>query len=181
MKQLPNALSGLRIALAVALPFITGRQVLFASAYLLCGLTDALDGYLARRLNAQSALGARLDTMGDIAFFIAALVAILPLLMGEKSVLICIAVIAAVRVANIIITKVRFKQWSGMHTIGNKITGLLLFLVLPACVLLRGIPAYLWVPVCVAALLSATEESVILLTTSSYDPNRRSLFRLGDK
>ncbi len=176
MKQLPNALSCLRIAISLTLPFITGRPILFAVAYVLSGITDALDGYLARRFNAQSALGARLDTMGDIVFFIAALVVILPLLMGDPTVLICIAVITAVRVANIVITKIKFKQWSGMHTLGNKITGLLLFVALPACVLLGRIPAYVSVPVCTAALLSALEESVILLTVHAYDPNRRSLF-----
>lgn len=176
MKRLPNALSCLRIAIALTLPFITGRPFLFASAYLLCGVTDALDGYLARRFNAQSALGSRLDTIGDFVFFTAALFAIWPLLMGKTAILICIAVITAMRVSNIVITKIKFRQWSGMHTIGNKITGLLLFLVLPACVMLREIPAYLSVPVCAAALLSALEEGVILLTTDSYDPNRRSLF-----
>jgi len=63
-----------------------------------------------------------------------------------------------------------------MHTIGNKVTGLLVFVALSACVLLGLIPAYVSIPVCTAALLSATEESAILLTAHTYDPNRRTLF-----
>jgi CDP-diacylglycerol--glycerol-3-phosphate 3-phosphatidyltransferase len=75
-----------------------------------------------------------------------------------------------------VITKIKFRQWSGMHTLGNKITGLLLFVALPACVLLGGMPAFVSVPVCAAAFLSAIEEGAILLTAKSYDPNRRLLF-----
>lgn len=118
MKQLPNALSCLRIAMSLTLPFITGRPFLFAAVYILCGVTDALDGYLARRLNAQSALGARLDTIGDSAFFGAALFAIGSLLMGETAVLICIVVITAVRVANIIIAKIDQADFE-LHRISN--------------------------------------------------------------
>jgi len=40
----------------------------FITCYLLCGISDILDGYLARKLKAQSALGSNLDTFADFIF-----------------------------------------------------------------------------------------------------------------
>ena len=62
-----NALSASRLVLTplVAFAVVTGR---YWTALVLClagGITDALDGYLARRWNAMSNLGANLDAIGD--------------------------------------------------------------------------------------------------------------------
>lgn len=67
---LPTALTLGRIALVPVLvvlfylPFDWGRPVA-ALAFLLGGLTDWLDGYLARRLDQQSPFGAFLDPVAD--------------------------------------------------------------------------------------------------------------------
>ncbi len=52
----------------------------------------------------------------------------------------CMVVVAVIRVVNFIITKVKFKQWSMMHTVGNKIAGLALFIALPFYILTGGAP-----------------------------------------
>jgi cardiolipin synthase (CMP-forming) len=65
--QLPNALSLLRALLAIALiPLLIDERYLAALVIVIgCAGTDWLDGYLARRLNAQSAFGAWLDPIAD--------------------------------------------------------------------------------------------------------------------
>ncbi len=71
-KPVPNALSFLRIAAALALPFVPGRfqfgLVVFA------GSSDWLDGFIARRFNATSPLGALLDGIADKLFVLSAVV-----------------------------------------------------------------------------------------------------------
>jgi phosphatidylglycerophosphate synthase len=71
----PNALSILRIAAALALPFVPGPfrigLVLFA------GVSDWLDGFIARRFNAMSPLGALLDGIADKLFVFSAVVTLL--------------------------------------------------------------------------------------------------------
>lgn len=177
MRLLPNALSCLRIAVSAALPFLANNPWLFAAAYLLCGLSDALDGYIARRFHAESSLGARLDSLGDLVFFGASVYLVWPLLYRTGGALLCVAAIAVVRVGNIALTRHKFHTWSAMHTIGNKIAGGMIFLALPACVLLGRIPLWIGIPVCAIALLSALEETAILLRSDSYDADRRSLFK----
>jgi CDP-diacylglycerol--glycerol-3-phosphate 3-phosphatidyltransferase len=67
---LPTQLSYLRILLAfliMAVLFVPGwaAKAIALGAFLLAGLTDWLDGYLARRWHQQSALGALLDPIAD--------------------------------------------------------------------------------------------------------------------
>jgi len=67
LRHLPNSLTALRLLLAAPLGLMILRGD-YASALAigcLAGVTDALDGFLARRLNAQSRLGAALDPVSD--------------------------------------------------------------------------------------------------------------------
>jgi phosphatidylglycerophosphate synthase len=66
-KLWPNLLSGARIALvpAVLTSAIAGSRVWFLVLGGLSLLTDALDGFLARRLNAFSDFGRKLDSAAD--------------------------------------------------------------------------------------------------------------------
>lgn len=69
--NLPNLLSLLRLlATPVMLWFAWhGQYEAFLWLMLAAWFTDALDGWLARRLNQCTALGARLDSWGDLAFY----------------------------------------------------------------------------------------------------------------
>jgi phosphatidylglycerophosphate synthase len=66
-KLWPNLLSGLRIALmpAVLLAAIAGSRLWFVVLVAASLLTDALDGFLARKLNAFSDFGRKLDSAAD--------------------------------------------------------------------------------------------------------------------
>lgn len=65
--HVPNILSALRIALmpAVLLTAVGGSRRWFVGLLVVALLTDALDGFLARRLHAQSELGRKLDSWAD--------------------------------------------------------------------------------------------------------------------
>lgn len=97
MKSIPNILTASRIVLAVAVFFalaaaaargydaapssVISPLILFAFvAFVICALTDFFDGWLARKLDAQSTWGAILDPIGDK---IAVLAAVLGLLLLE--------------------------------------------------------------------------------------------------
>ena len=69
MKQIPNILSAVRIILSFLLLALTKNTTLFLIVYLIIGISDVLDGGLARSLHVQSELGARLDSIGDLAFY----------------------------------------------------------------------------------------------------------------
>ena len=67
MKQLPNLLSAGRLAVAPYVFYLLAAREYRAVLiwFGIAGLSDALDGWLARRFDAQSALGEMLDPVAD--------------------------------------------------------------------------------------------------------------------
>ncbi|MGW8272120.1 MAG: CDP-diacylglycerol--glycerol-3-phosphate 3-phosphatidyltransferase [Thermodesulfovibrionales bacterium] len=67
LTNLPNAITVLRILLVPVFAFLlVYRFYHFALyVYVVAGVSDAVDGYLARRLNLQSELGRLLDPLAD--------------------------------------------------------------------------------------------------------------------
>lgn len=70
--NLPNLLSLLRIVLAPLMLWLAwrGEREAFIAMLLLAWLSDAVDGWLARRLKQITELGARLDSWGDLALYL---------------------------------------------------------------------------------------------------------------
>lgn len=67
MKQLPNLLTAARLALApyLFLLMFQHRYSTIIPIFILIGITDVVDGFLARRFHASSRLGAYLDPIAD--------------------------------------------------------------------------------------------------------------------
>lgn len=68
----PNLLSAFRL---IAAPFLlylawTDRPGLFLALLAITLLSDAVDGFVARRLHVASELGTRLDSLGDLAIYL---------------------------------------------------------------------------------------------------------------
>lgn len=177
-KNLPNFLSVLRIGLAILLVPLAGFPVVFVALYLLCGITDVLDGTIARRWQLESSLGAKLDSLGDFVFSTACLLLLLLKtdLPQNRWLLVALAVILCAKAAGLLLTRLKFRQWGSLHTLLSKGTGLLLFVFIPLCVVWGSIPVYFWVPLAVLALCAALEEILILLASRKYDLNRKSIF-----
>lgn len=75
-------------------------SVMFYLMYLLCGLSDMIDGTIARKTNTASKFGAKLDTAADFVFIVVSLVKILPVLPIQRW--LWIIVIAIIKVSNVI-------------------------------------------------------------------------------
>jgi len=152
---------------------IPAASGLFLIIYLFCGLTDIADGYIARHYHAETNFGAKLDSLADFIFWGITIYILLFRTNFEFNLFlisICI-IIAAIRLMNFIITRYKFKQWAMMHTFGNKLTGLALFLIYPLWIYFNLIPYF----VIIIPLLSALEEGIILLIAKSYDVNKKSI------
>lgn len=180
MKQLPNMISCIRIVLSIMLLFLINIPSIFVIIYFLCGISDVVDGYLARLLDAETMVGAKLDSLGDFTFFMVWLFILITFLHGENNIpiIICSIIVAVIRIINLIITKVKFKQWNIIHTIGNKLTGLIMFFMLPIYSFAKNIPFWSVIVIGVIAIISSLEESLILLKSKSYDANRKSILSL---
>ena len=131
MKRLPNVISVLRIAGSISLLFCDVAGLPFWAVYALCGISDMVDGWLARNLQAESKTGAVLDSVADIVFVACCAIRLLPVL--EIPVWLCIwaGVIVFIKMVNQVSALAVYKRLCFPHTWANKLTGFLLFLTVP--------------------------------------------------
>ena len=139
VKRLPNDISAFRITGSIGLLFCDVRGWPFWSLYVLCGLSDILDGWLARRLHAETEAGAILDSVADIVFVACCAIRLLPVLEIPAWLWIWAGAIVIIKMVNQISALFVCKRFCFLHTVANKLTGLLLFLTIPA-VFLSVIP-----------------------------------------
>ena len=161
-KHLANAVTGIRISGSILLAFVPAFSVPFYAVYLLCGLSDMADGMIARKMNTGSPFGAELDTIADFLFAAVTLAKLLPHIPMPGWLQQWIAVIALIKAANIGLGFIRHRQLVSVHSVMNKVTGSLLFL-LPLT--LGSIELkYSAVIVCSTATVSAIQEGYFIGT-----------------
>jgi len=182
-KHLPNILSFSRMPLSVLLPFLVNREGWFVFVYAITGLTDILDGRLARKHGNCTDFGAKLDGLADLLFMASLLVVVFGLQQLHRYialyVVIAVAAVAALKVANLILGRVKFRVWSTMHTKAIKLTGLPFFFLVPVLVVTGEVT--IWLNVILTLLLTLVlaanvEETLILLLRKTYDANTTSIF-----
>ena len=156
MKHIANILTGCRIFGSILLLFFPAFSLEFYIIYLLCGFSDMVDGTIARKTNSTSKFGSQLDTIADLIFVMVSLVKILLVINIPQWLWIWGGVIAIIKISNIIWGYVSKKQFISVHTIMNKVTGLLLFL-LPLTIHFFELN-YIAVVVCSIATLAAIQE-----------------------
>ena len=155
-KHIANIITGSRIVFSLSLLFIPLSSAWFYVLYLLCGLSDMVDGTVARRTNSASEFGARLDTVSDFVFMTVALIKFLPHLHIPVWLWIWIGIVALIKLGNAALGFVRTKKLISPHTVLNKVTGLLLFL-LPVTISFVDL-TYALPIVCTLATVTAIHE-----------------------
>ena len=128
-KYIANIITASRIVFSLPLLLIPLSSAWFYALYLLCGFSDMVDGTVTRRTNSASEFGARLDTVSDFVFMTVALIKFVPHLHIPVWLWIWIAIIAMIKLGNAAWGFVRTKKLISPHTVLNKVTGLLLFLL----------------------------------------------------
>ena len=168
MKNVANILTCFRILGSILLLFFPVFSVVFYIIYLLCGLSDMVDGAIARKTNSDTEAGAKMDSIADLIFIAVCLIKILPEINILHRLWIWGVGIAIVKIGNIILGYVYEKQFVSLHTVMNKITGLLLFL-LPFTFSFVELK-YSSVIVCSAATFSAIQETFYIAARCNIYP-----------
>ena len=161
MKHIANILTGCRIFGSILLLFFPAFSLEFYIIYLLCGFSDMVDGTIARKTNSTSKFGSQLDTIADLIFVMVSLFKLLPAINIPQWLWIWGGVIAIIKISNIIGGYVSKKQFISVHTIMNKATGLLLFL-LPLTIHFFELN-YIAVVICSIATLAAIQERFYII------------------
>lgn len=157
-----NALSVLRIILSVALLAPPALSPAFLVLYAATGLTDMLDGFVARSTKTETELGAKLDSIADLTLAVICLAKILPTVAAPAWLWAWVTFIAVVKVANVVSGLVMRKRLVMPHTVVNKVAGFVALLVLFA-IPTFGVVAPS-IPACVVTTLAAVQESHLIRT-----------------
>ncbi len=174
MRSAANMISVSRIAFSFVLFMTTPLSPAFLLIYLVIGISDILDGYLARKTGTTSKLGEKLDSAADMVFDFVLIIILYPVIKPKTEILIWIALIAFIRIAALVVVYKKYRIPGMLHTLANKGTGLLLFLF---PILYSIFPSEYWIDlVCLAATVSAIEELVLDLCSTEWNANRKSIF-----
>jgi CDP-diacylglycerol--glycerol-3-phosphate 3-phosphatidyltransferase len=152
-------------------------RFVFLIMFTIIGITDKLDGTLARYLNQTTAIGAKLDTIADMVFY--PLIA-LWLYRFESGVVgewwNLVYFLLALYFFKMIIGKIKFGYVPAFHTIGAKTFSASLYFFMIAAMLDADLAKMAFPFLCVVGDINQVEETYIMLTRDSVDENIRSVF-----
>jgi len=131
MTLLPNIITLFRIAGSLSLLLCDVANDSFWIIYALCGISDIVDGWLARMLKCVTKAGALLDSLADICFVACLCPLLLPILELPQWLWLWAGVIVVIKVVNQLSALVMYRHCYFPHTVANKATGFLLFIAVP--------------------------------------------------
>ena len=179
IKRIPNMITSLRIIGAIAMIFLEPLSLEFYLVYGICGVSDAIDGLLARKLHATTKLGSVLDSVCDLIFYTVMAVKIFPFMMNHLHIMhwVTIIVPTCLHLLAYTICAIKFKRFSAVHTYANKVLGVLVFLFpftfIGNIYLLYSLYIYIGG---VIALFSGIEINLIHILSKEYSVKNKSIF-----
>ncbi len=151
-----NIITIARIICSIGLLIVPVFSPAFYVLYLTAGFSDMVDGTVARKTGTVSDFGSKLDTVADFALVTVCLMKIIPVVDIPAWLIIWIVVIALLKVINIVAGYVVQKELIAAHTMMNKLTGIVLFL-LPLTLSIIDLK-FSGIFVCALATIAAIQE-----------------------
>ena len=179
MRNLPNLISTLRLIAVPVLVWLawTGADRAFAWLLVAAGLTDILDGWLARKYGWVSKTGALLDSIADISIVLVVLFAMWHL---HRDVFvyhgtIVWAILGVWSLANFI-GMYRYHRLPSFHTASARF-GLVMFGVFVLVLFFHGFVPWLLYVCGTICLLAGLESLILVLLIDHWKPNLRGGLR----
>ena len=157
-----NIITGIRIVCSIALMFCPVFSPVFYTLYITAGVSDMIDGTVARKTGTVSVFGSKLDTAADFVLVVVCLIKLIPVIYVPIWLMVWIIVIAAIKAVNLISGYVMRKEIVVLHTIMNKVTGIFLF-ILPLTLTLIDLK-YSGAVVSAVATFAAIQERHLIRT-----------------
>ncbi len=174
--NIPNIITSLRIVgTALMLP-VRSMSAWFFVLYSFTGLTDALDGFIARKTNTTTPLGTKLDSIADMLFYAAMFYKIFPTLVEvfPIGVWVGIGIAILIRICAYVTAAVKYKRFASLHSWLNKVTGFMVF-GLPYMIVTPFAIFYSYLG-CAVAIFASASEFVLHLRAGSYDEQTKTIF-----
>ena len=176
MKQIPNIITGIRIICAFALLFLEPLSWSFLAVYVIGGISDIADGFIARKRNVTSKTGTVLDSIADAFFIFILLFIFLPYFQWPGWFFGWVLAIIILRFTSLFVGALKYHTLAFLHTYANKATGLALF----------GFPVIFWICglnttallLCCIATVSTLAEILFHRLSKKVDRNISTIFKI---
>ena len=128
-KLIPNIITSIRLFGALVIIFLEPFTIPFFIVYSLSGISDALDGFVARKFHLESRIGSVLDSISDIVFLGVMAAKIFPTLLELLALWNWLLIIVPIffHFVAYIICAIKFKKFSAIHTYANKVMSAAIF------------------------------------------------------
>lgn len=175
---IPNLITSTRIVGSIGLLFTNPMSVTFFVLYTLCGISDAIDGWVARATKSTTEFGTKLDSVADILFYTAMAIQVFPYLLRDLPIALwCVAgAVIFTRIIIYLFVAIKHHRFASIHTYLNKATGFVIF-VIPYFIACAGTVLICSI-VGLISCLATIEELVIHLCAKEYPPKVKSIFLL---
>lgn len=176
--NIPNLLSLYRL---LSVPFllyiaILDKETLFFYWFLFNLFTDALDGFIARKFNMQTRLGAKFDSLADFFMYLLAMFALLHFKWEELyPIRYSFYIIIFYYVFIDFFSIIKFNQISSLHLISSKINGVVQSLFFLLIFTIGMIEPYYWI-MFILATFSFFENMYFLIRLKQMKSNLKSVF-----
>lgn len=176
-KNIPNAITCIRILFAFMILFVEIRTINFILLYTFCIVSDLLDGYLARKFDCANKFGSILDSTADFIFLFVMMIRFIPMIDGPNWIFTWMGFIFILRLVSLFIAGCRYHTFVFLHTYLNKGTGFLIAMC-PLLILILNIEQLALI-ICSIASLATIEELLINGTSKSLERNVKSIKQMN--
>ena len=175
---IPNIISMYRL---FSFPFvllfaILEFEVLFVTLFIINLLSDAVDGFIARRFNMQTKIGARIDSLADVGSYILAFTGILCFKWTEiQPHFIALVILFVFFVFSQMFSFFKFGKFPSLHLYSTKTGGYIqgsFFFVL----FVFGFYSWFYYFMIAQGILAFTESIVIQIIISEMKSNQKGLY-----
>lgn len=176
-RNLANFITALRIPFSLMMlsfdVFSRGYYLFFS----LAGITDVIDGTIARKLGIKSSFGARLDSISDLVFYITACAMMLPYLLSEmrRELWVMLIAVLALRVLLYIFAFIKYRCYLSHHTYLNKATGVCIFFTIYLIPVLKDKAEIAIAMTIAVGILAVAEEIAIVAMTDKQENDVHTL------
>jgi cardiolipin synthase len=160
---IPNVITSYRLFMAPVILYfiISGQENLFAIFLVINLLTDAIDGYIARRFKMETEIGARLDAFADYFTYVLVFIGLFVFKMDDlRPYLVSALIFISMLVLTVIVSLIRYRKFHSYHTIIEKSGGYVqaIFFI---CLFTIGLIAPLYYFMIVLGILGAIETIAV--------------------
>ena len=175
---IPNIITFYRLlAFPVILFFIlTKNEKLFVVFLIINLLSDAIDGYIARKFKMETEFGARLDSIADNLTYILAFTGIFVFKLEDlMPYIVSLSVYIGLLIITVALSLVKFKRFPSLHLYTTKINGYVqgIFMI---CLFTVGLIPLIYYTVITLGIIGAVESIVIQLIISEMRSNVKGLY-----